>query len=1316
MNVPVTVNAVNDAPVVNNDTPSTPEDTPATINVLANDTDVDGTLVPGTIDLDPATPGVQTTFTVAGQGTFTVNPVTGVVTFTPVANFNGTTTPVTYQVCDNGGLCDDATITVTVNAVNDAPVANNDTPSTPEDAPVTINVLANDTDVDGTLVPGSIDLDPATPGVQTTFTVAGQGTFTVNPVTGVVTFTPVANFNGTTTPVTYQVCDNGTPLPAQCDDATITVTVTPANDVPTITQGPVTTNEDAPVVICPTVGDSDMGDVLTVSPCAVPANGTLVSGPGNCVTFTPNPNFNGTQTVCIQVCDQTGACATVNVPVTVNAVNDAPVVNNDTPSTPEDTPATINVLANDTDVDGTLVPGTIDLDPATPGVQTTFTVAGQGTFTVNPVTGVVTFTPVANFNGTTTPVTYQVCDNGGLCDDATITVTVNAVNDAPVANNDTPSTPEDAPVTINVLANDTDVDGTLVPGSIDLDPATPGVQTTFTVAGQGTFTVNPVTGVVTFTPVANFNGTTTPVTYQVCDNGTPLPAQCDDATITVTVTPANDVPTITQGPVTTNEDAPVVICPTVGDSDMGDVLTVSPCALPANGTLVSGPGNCVTFTPNPNFNGTQTVCIQVCDQNGACATVNVPVTVTAVNDAPVANNDTPSTPEDTPATINVLANDTDVDGTLVPGTIDLDPATPGVQTTFTVAGQGTFTVDPVTGVVTFTPVANFTGTTTPVTYQVCDNGTPLPAQCDDATITVTVTPVNDVPTITQGPVTTNEDAPVVICPTVGDSDMGAVLTVSPCAVPANGTLVSGPGNCVTFTPNPNFNGTQTVCIQVCDQNGACATVNVPVTVTPVNDAPTITQGPVTTNEDAPVVICPTVGDPDMGDVLTVSPCAVPANGTLVSGPGNCVTFTPNPNFNGTQTVCIQVCDQNGVCATVNVPVTVTAVNDAPVANNDTPSTPEDTPVTINILANDTDVDGTLVPGTIDLDPATPGVQTTFTVAGQGTFTVNPVTGVVTFVPASNFVGTVNMSYSVCDNGTPLPAQCGVATVTVTVVFDPIAKLQVKAMLQGAMIGTSDGLMRDDLRSGGYLPLTEPYTALSASNPRFTHVGGGGETTTSAVLAANAGTGNAIVDWVFVELRNAVNPTVVVQTRSGLVQRDGDIVSPTDGVSPLTFTGFVGQQYYVAVKHRNHLGAMTATAVTMSNDLTIVDFINATNAQIYNRPGTTNYDGMETVLVSGKRALWAGNTNADGKVKYQGTASDNIPILTQVLGHPSNTSSTYNFNAAFGYYSGDVNMDGKVKYQGPQNDVTFIFVNKVGLYLPLNTLGLYNYDLFIEQLP
>jgi len=282
-----------------------------------------------------------------------------------------------------------------------------------------------------------------------------------------------------------------------------------------------------------------------------------------------------------------------------------------------------------------------------------------------------------------------------------------------------------------------------------------------------------------------------------------------------------------------------------------------------------------------------------------------------------------------------------------------------------------------------------------------------------------------------------------------------------------------------------------------------------------------------------------------------------------------------------------------------------------------------------------------------------------------------------------------------------------------------AILAVKVLLQGALYGTSNGLMRDDLRTGGYLPLTEPYTALGGT--RFTHVGGGGgETTTTGVLALNAGTPDAIVDWVFVELRSASNPTQVLFTRSALVQRDGDVVDAADGVSPLTYGNSVGQSYFVSVKHRNHLGAMTAAAQLFTVTPKTVDFTTASDADLYDIPGATNYNGVEMVNVTAGagsvNALWAGNTNADNKVKYQGPANDNSLILAQVIGHPNNTATAYNYNFAFGYLNGDVNMDGKVKYQGVGSDPVFIFSNVLGLYSALNTAALYNYDLLREQLP
>jgi hypothetical protein len=275
-----------------------------------------------------------------------------------------------------------------------------------------------------------------------------------------------------------------------------------------------------------------------------------------------------------------------------------------------------------------------------------------------------------------------------------------------------------------------------------------------------------------------------------------------------------------------------------------------------------------------------------------------------------------------------------------------------------------------------------------------------------------------------------------------------------------------------------------------------------------------------------------------------------------------------------------------------------------------------------------------------------------------------------------------------------------------------AQLQVKVALQGSLFDSGSSLMRDDLRSGGILPINEPYSALAG---RFVNFGGGGrEATTAAVLMANAGTPNAIVDWVFIELRDVTNPSTIVETRSALLQRDGDVVDAIDGTSGLTFFGITGDRYHIAVKHRNHLGVMTAEGLTFTS-ITAVDFTTATAADLYDLPGAFNYDGIEQITTSGIQALWAGNAIADNKMKHQGPNTDNTPVLLRVLMDSDNTSSSYNFNNSAGYDLSDINMDGRTKYQGARNDASYIFLNLLFNY-PLNTGALYNYDFFVEQLP
>jgi hypothetical protein len=248
-------------------------------------------------------------------------------------------------------------------------------------------------------------------------------------------------------------------------------------------------------------------------------------------------------------------------------------------------------------------------------------------------------------------------------------------------------------------------------------------------------------------------------------------------------------------------------------------------------------------------------------------------------------------------------------------------------------------------------------------------------------------------------------------------------------------------------------------------------------------------------------------------------------------------------------------------------------------------------------------------------------------------------------------------------------------------------------------------MRDGLRSQGRLPASDPYAGLSG---RLGQVNGNAGVSMGASVLTPAGD-DAIVDWVLVEFRDAANPATIVATRAALLQRDGDVVSHEDGSSPLSF-GTVGESYYVAIKHRNHLGVMTAAAVPVQRGGSF-DFSTAAAADLYHLPG---YDGLEQASVGGLKALWAGDANQDGKLKYQGGDSDLNRKVQQLLTAPGNSAFALNFNQANGYYSGDLNLDGKVKYSGADADNHWLFMNVVA-YLR-NTDAAPNFNLLVEQLP
>ncbi len=237
--------------------------------------------------------------------------------------------------------------------------------------------------------------------------------------------------------------------------------------------------------------------------------------------------------------------------------------------------------------------------------------------------------------------------------------------------------------------------------------------------------------------------------------------------------------------------------------------------------------------------------------------------------------------------------------------------------------------------------------------------------------------------------------------------------------------------------------------------------------------------------------------------------------------------------------------------------------------------------------------------------------------------------------------------------------------------DCMPSVELRAFLKGPF-DLSNNLMNDALRSASLVPGTEPFSALG-----FTQAGGGGAETVSAATLAVGGK-NAVVDWVLVELRNKNTPATIVATRAALLQRDGDIVG-SDGYQRLLFN-VPADNYYIAVRHRNHFGAMTATSVLLGPLAAEVDLTRTT---------TATYGVNARVLLNpGRMALWSGNVVRDALLKYTGQNNDRDPLLLQV-------GSSVPTSMVSGYYLSDVNLDGVVKYTGMNNDRDPIIVNLGG---------------------
>ncbi|MCK6549107.1 tandem-95 repeat protein, partial [Myxococcota bacterium] len=667
----------------------------------------------------------------------------------------------------------------------------------------------------------------------------------------------------------------------------------------------------------------------------------------------------------------------------------------DTASVNEDQSVTTNVLANDTGLTNGPIVVTIEAAPA------------NGTATVN-VDGTITYVPRANYNGADA-YTYRITDALGHTSTAVVSVTVVSVNDVPRATPNTVTVPEDGTVTTNVLANDNGL------GDAPL------VVTVVTAPANGTATVN-ANNTITFVPAPDFNGTTT-YEYRVTDaNG-----DTSTALVTVNVTPVNDLPAAAADTITVAEDGSVTSNVLANDTGLGDrPLTVVITAQSPNGTATVNADGTVTFVPAPDFRGAASYTYQVTDANGDTSSATVSVNVTNVNDVPAANADTVTVAEDGTVTSSVLANDAGLgDG---PVTVVITAQSP----------NGTATVN-ADGTITFVPAPDFVGAAS-YSYRVTD----ADGQSSTATVSVTVTSVDDVPAASADVVTVAEDGSVTSNVLANDAGLGdGPVNVSITAQPANGTATVNADGTITFVPSPDFVGTVSYTYQVTDADGQSSTATVTVNVTNVDDVPVAFDDAATITEDGSSAIDVLSNDTGLGDgPVLVSVSAPSPDGVAVVNPDGTVTFTPLPDFSGTTTFTYEAVDADGQVTSGVVTVSVTPVNDDPVAGADRATVAPGQSVTIDVLANDGDVDG---------DPLT---VTSVTQPSSGSVAIDA-SGTVTYTAAPGFTGTVTFTYTASDDAG--------GTVTGTVTIDV-----------GDVDSDGDGLLDGDEVAAG----TDPNDADS----------------------------------------------------------------------------------------------------------------------------------------------------------------------------------------------------------------------------------------------
>jgi large repetitive protein len=817
----------------------------------------------------------------------------------------------TYRASDGQSTGSTGTVTIYVAGPN--------TP--PEVADQSVAVLEKNAESTWTLTATDADLDPLQAYLVTAPT---NGTVSFDGITAIYR-RDVTNMGPDT--FAYHVSDGS----STSSVAIVSIEVI-TNRPPIADPMSVTTAEDTPINIYVTATDPDGDDVSweIVTPAAY---GFLWNGPW--FYYAPGGNYNGPDSFTFRAFDGRLYSDPVTVNITVTPVNDAPV---------RVTPPRVFMFAEDGFQDFDLVATDVDGDTLTYQIVNPPT---NGVITFRSANGAWTYRPNTNWFGSDS-VSWRATDGQLYSSVGTISFVVTPVNDAPIALPQTVTTSEDTARAITLQGTDPE-----------------GSPLTYTITSWPAGTVEGTGQNIIYRPPTNFFGTQS-LTFRVRDGI----LESAPATVTIIVTSVNDPPVAHNKSVSTTEDTPVAIALTGSDVENAPLtfLVVDP---PAHGTFT---GN--IYTPAANYHGPDSFTYKAREGSGLeSAPATVSITVTAVNDAPVADSKSATVNED--ASVAIALTGSDVEGDALTFAIVSAPQ------------HGQF----IDGV--YTPAANYNGPDS-FTYKANDGSLDSAV----ATVSITVTPVNDAPVADSKSVSTAEDQSLAIALSGSDVEGSALMfiVVDP---PAHGTFVGG-----TYTPAANYNGPDSFTYKANDGSLDSAVATVSITVTPVNDAPVADNQSISTAEDQSIAVALTGSDVD-GDSLAFTVVNAPTHGTFANG-----VYTPAADYNGTDSFTYKANDSQLDSALATVTVTVTAVNDAPVANAQSVSTPYNTAV--NITLTGTDVEGSALSFTVVSGPA------------NGTLTGSDANR--TFTPNIGWYGTTSFTFGANDGA----LDSATATVTITV--------------------------------------------------------------------------------------------------------------------------------------------------------------------------------------------------------------------------------------------------------------------------------------------